>query len=78
VDGCVRELLTSAPGAIAGAKRLIAAIADRAPADVADLTAQTIAKHRVSDEGQEGMRAFLEKRPARWTSSFAKAPADKP
>lgn len=66
VDGYVRELLTSAPGAIDGAKRLIATIAGRPPTDVAEVTAQAIAKHRVSDEGQDGMRAFLEKRPARW------------
>lgn len=66
VDGYVRELLTSAPDAIAGAKQLIAQVAGRPPADVAGLTAQTIAKHRVSDEGQDGMRAFLDKRPARW------------
>ena len=66
VDGYVRELLTSAPDAIAAAKRLIAEVAGRPPADVAHLTAQTIAKHRVSDEGQDGMRSFLEKRPARW------------
>ena len=68
VDDYVRELLTSAPEAISGAKRLIALIAGRPTGEVADLTAQTIAKHRVSDEGQEGMRAFLEKRPARWIS----------
>jgi methylglutaconyl-CoA hydratase len=68
LDGYVRELLTSAPEAITGAKRLISRIAGRPPADVAELTAQTIATHRVSDEGQEGMRAFLEKRPARWIS----------
>ena len=66
VDGYVRELLTSAPDAIAAAKRLIAEVAGCRPADVARLTAQTIAKHRVSDEGQDGMRSFLEKRPARW------------
>lgn len=66
VDGYARELLTSAPDAIAGAKQLIASVANRAPADVADLTADTIARHRVSTEGQEGMRAFLEKRQAPW------------
>jgi hypothetical protein len=32
VDSYVRELLTSAPGAIAGAKRLIAAVAEKRPA----------------------------------------------
>lgn len=66
VDGYVRELLTSAPGAITGAKRLIAAIAGRPPVEVADLTAETIARHRVSPEGQDGMRAFLDKRKPGW------------
>jgi methylglutaconyl-CoA hydratase len=66
VDAYVRELITSAPGAITGAKRLIAAIAGRPPVEVADLTAETIARHRVAPEGQDGMRAFLEKRKPGW------------
>ena len=66
VDGYVRELITSAPGAITGAKRLIAAIAGRPPVEVADLTAETIARHRVAAEGQDGMRAFLDKRKPGW------------
>jgi methylglutaconyl-CoA hydratase len=66
IDAYVRELLTSGPEAIAGAKRMIAAVAGRPPLDVAQLTAQTIATHRVSEEGQGGMRAFLEKRQAPW------------
>ena len=67
IDGYVRELLASAPGAISGAKHLIAAVAGRIPADVSDITADTIARHRVSREGQDGMRAFLEKRKPAWT-----------
>lgn len=66
IDAHVRELLTSGPEAIAGAKRMIAAVAGRPPSEVSELTAQTIAKHRVSEEGQGGMRAFLEKRHAPW------------
>ncbi|HVL67613.1 MAG TPA: enoyl-CoA hydratase-related protein [Vicinamibacterales bacterium] len=66
VDRYVRELVTSGPEAIAGAKQLIAAVAYRAPSDVAALTAETIARHRVSAEGQDGMRAFLERRKAGW------------
>jgi methylglutaconyl-CoA hydratase len=62
----IAELLTSAPEAIAAAKALIARVAGRPPAEVASLTADTIARHRVSDEGQDGLRAFLEKRTARW------------
>jgi len=68
VDEYVRELLTSAPGAIAGAKRLIAAVAGRPPGEVATLTAEAIAEQRVSAEGQNGMRAFLDKTKARWLS----------
>jgi methylglutaconyl-CoA hydratase len=66
VDGYVRELLTSAPGAVAAAKTLIAQVAAQTPADVAELAAETIARHRVGAEGQNGMRAFLDKRPAPW------------
>jgi methylglutaconyl-CoA hydratase len=66
VEAYVNELLTSAPRAMAGAKALVAAIAGRPPSDVAELTAATIARHRASDEGQEGMRAFFEKRKPTW------------
>jgi methylglutaconyl-CoA hydratase len=66
IDEYVLELLTSAPGAIAGAKRLIVSVADRHPEDVTDITADAIARHRISDEGQNGMRAFLEKRKPSW------------
>jgi methylglutaconyl-CoA hydratase len=66
VEGVVRELLTSAPEATAAAKALIAKVAGKEPSALADLTAETIARHRVSPEGQRGMRAFLEKRKAPW------------
>lgn len=67
VDACAKELLTSGPEAVSAAKALIARVAWRHPREVAELTAQTIARHRVSAEGQDGMRAFLEKRRAPWT-----------
>jgi methylglutaconyl-CoA hydratase len=66
IDAYVHELLTSGPDAIAGAKALIAAVAGRPVSDVQELTANTIARHRVSAEGQDGMRAFLEKRKPGW------------
>lgn len=66
IDAYVRELLTSAPEALASAKTLIARVHGRAADDVLDLTAETIARHRVGDEGQAGMRAFIEKRKAPW------------
>ena len=66
VEAYVAELVTSGPEAIAAAKRLIATVAGRPPRDVAQLTAETIAQHRASAEGQDGMLAFLERRKAGW------------
>ena len=42
--------------------------AGRTPDEVAELTATAIAEQRVSDEGQEGLRAFLEKRKPAWAA----------
>lgn len=64
----IDELVTSGPDAIAAAKRMIAAVACRPPAEVAQLTAETIARHRTSVEGQDGMMAFLEKRKPGWVA----------
>jgi methylglutaconyl-CoA hydratase len=66
IDAYVHELLTSGPEAVAGAKTLIGQVAGRTPDEVSDLTVATIARHRVSAEGQEGMRAFLHKRKPSW------------
>jgi methylglutaconyl-CoA hydratase len=66
VQEYVREVLTAAPSAIARAKDLIQQIAGCHPAAVRELTCRTIADQRVSPEGQDGMRAFLEKRKAGW------------
>ncbi|HXW08836.1 MAG TPA: enoyl-CoA hydratase-related protein [Vicinamibacterales bacterium] len=66
IERLLAEVLTSAPGAVSAAKALIPAVAGRAPEDVFDLTTATIARHRTSREGQDGMRAFLEKRKAPW------------
>ena len=61
------EILAAGPGAVGIAKALIREIAGANPRDVIGLTTNTIAMQRVSDEGQEGLRAFLEKRKPRWT-----------
>ena len=66
IDAYVKELVTSGPEAIAAAKRMIAAVAGHPPAEMAQHTAETIAHHRASAEGQDGMLAFLEKRKAGW------------
>jgi methylglutaconyl-CoA hydratase len=73
LDGAVerrlREVGSSGPRAVAVAKALIRAVAGANPEDVLGLTTNTIAAQRVSDEGQEGMRAFLQKRKPGWSAS---------
>jgi methylglutaconyl-CoA hydratase len=60
VDAVLAELLSAAPEAARAAKELARG------ALTAEETARRIAAHRTGEEGQEGLRAFLEKRPARW------------
>ena len=66
VERYVTELLSAAPTAIAAAKALIPKVWGRSPADARGITADAIAEQRVSPEGQDGLRAFLEKRRPRW------------
>jgi methylglutaconyl-CoA hydratase len=60
VDRVVSELQSAGPQAARVAKRLA-----RAPLTARE-TAETIAAARTGAEGQEGLRAFLEKRPPNW------------
>ena len=60
VDRVLAELLSAGPQAVRWAKRLIRERPDGPE------TARWIAERRASDEGQEGLRAFLEKRHASW------------
>jgi methylglutaconyl-CoA hydratase len=62
VDNVVRELLSAGPQAARWAKRLVRERPDGPE------TARWIAERRTSEEGQEGLRAFLEKRPPSWRS----------
>ena len=66
VAAYVKEILSAAPEAIATAKELLRKVSERPVQDTIGLTADTIAARRASAEGQEGMRAFLEKRKASW------------
>ncbi|TYT24980.1 enoyl-CoA hydratase/isomerase family protein [Luteimonas viscosa] len=69
VERQVSLLLKAGPLAAAAAKSLVRDVlagGDRDALDAANAT--LIAKLRVSPEGQEGLSAFLDKRPARWTS----------
>ena len=62
----VADVLSAAPSGVAAAKALIPQVWGRSPDDVAALTARIIAGQRGSVEGQEGLRAFLEKRDPAW------------
>lgn len=61
------EAMTAAPGAVADSKRLVDDVFGRhLDHGLMDMTARRIAARRVSDEGQEGVRAFLARRKPNW------------
>ncbi|NUN67910.1 enoyl-CoA hydratase/isomerase family protein [Pseudanabaena biceps] len=61
------SLTANAPGAMGEAKRLVHDLAGRhLDHGLMEDTARRIARARISAEGQEGVRAFLDKRPPRW------------
>jgi methylglutaconyl-CoA hydratase len=78
VERHVQQFRKAAPSAIAATKRLLRDVAGHRPADVMAMTVDAIARQRVSPEGQDGLRAFLEKRPARWLAADPAAPAPPP
>lgn len=62
-----RDIVACAPGAVEGSKRLVDDVAGRViDRDLMELTAHRIAAARVGEEGQEGVRAFLERRKPAW------------
>jgi methylglutaconyl-CoA hydratase len=69
VDDIVKALVSASPNAVKEAKRLVHDVAGAPLTDalIAD-TAQRIALIRASDEGREGVRAFLEKGKPSWLS----------
>jgi methylglutaconyl-CoA hydratase len=66
VRDIVAQLLTSGPEALASCKDLLFQVPRMGMEDAKEYTARMIANLRVSDEGQEGMAAFLEKRKPAW------------
>lgn len=68
VDAVVKNLLQNGPNAIAAAKMLLHAALVLPADELRSLTVARIAELRISDEGQEGIRAFLEKRKPRFAT----------
>jgi len=69
--GLVHEVVasepeTASPTAIAATKALFAHVAASTYDDTLEMTARAIAAQRTSAEGQDGLRAFLEKRSPAW------------
>ncbi len=70
VEREIELLLKGGPKALTAAKELIAgqvALSTSARRNLHNKTANIIAQLRVSEEGQEGLNAFLERRPTKWT-----------
>jgi methylglutaconyl-CoA hydratase len=66
-DDRVKELLRNGPEAMSGVKSLLNRLGSHPDGEeIMELTAELIARHRTSSEGQEGMRAFFEKRKPNW------------
>jgi methylglutaconyl-CoA hydratase len=65
-DRIAREILACAPGAVAESKVLVDAVYGEAFEDVMEDTSRRIARARVGEEGQEGVRAFLSRAKPSW------------
>ena len=67
VENLIKQLLKNGPDAIKAAKQLISDVDQQIISDeLIEETSKRIATIRTSDEGQEGLQAFLEKRAANW------------
>jgi methylglutaconyl-CoA hydratase len=67
VERRLAELRSAGPNAIAAAKLLVHRVLDSSYGESRAITTEAIARQRVSPEGQEGLRAFLERRPAKFS-----------
>ena len=66
INTLIESILSSGPEAVAMAKKLVSEVPSMTPEQFKPFTAEMIAGLRISDEGQEGMDAFLNKRKPKW------------
>jgi|SRR6185369_16862954 len=66
VDSKISQIMTSAPGAVAAAKELVFGMAAHTLENSLVFAAEMIARARAGQEGQAGMRAFLERQKPPW------------
>ena len=69
VEAIAGEFDSAGPNAVAAVKRLIPDVAAATYEATREMTARAIARQRTSDEGQEGLHAFLERRAATWDAT---------
>ncbi|HWL93542.1 MAG TPA: enoyl-CoA hydratase-related protein [Phycisphaerae bacterium] len=68
-DTC-KTLMGNGPEALAECKRVLADVQERRSWDAKQrLTVKRISRRRISAEGQDGLKSFLEKRPPNWTDA---------
>lgn len=68
VEEYVQRLAACGPQALQFTKELLREVPRLSLSEARAFTAERIAEQRISDEGQEGMAAFLEKRKPKWAS----------
>ncbi|MCK4654539.1 MAG: enoyl-CoA hydratase/isomerase family protein [Candidatus Cloacimonetes bacterium] len=66
-EGITKQLITSGPEAIGMCKDLLSKVPEMSLREAGEYTAEVISKMRISNEGQEGMNAFFQKRKPKWT-----------
>jgi isohexenylglutaconyl-CoA hydratase len=66
LEGLLEEIRHVAPGALRECKALIFEVADKSLDDTLQGRVKLLNRLRVSEEAQEGMLAFIQKRPAKW------------
>ena len=66
IDALIQEILTAGPQAVCEVKELIERVTPHPSGHLLRETSEAIARVRLSDEGQEGMTAFLKKRKPKW------------
>jgi methylglutaconyl-CoA hydratase len=66
IERITNEIATAGPSAVAAVKALVPRVVAASYNESRDITANAIAGQRTSPEGQEGLRAFLERRKAGW------------
>lgn len=77
INTLLGTLMVTSADAVASTKRLVREVAGRPVNDaLLDHTAEAIAQARASEDGKEGVQAFLAKRKARWVQEFEAAEAE--